>query len=250
MINPTNCSEFHTVSEGVGDQGTAVAFSSPFIAVNCSTLPFTPKMEITQLGGHKATSRGKEPSLQFNLNTTPGDANIKSVAVTLPKAFEIDQSHLGNLCDRHSLKRTNAPGASRSATVIDETPLLEAPLQGNAYAVTGLGGGVLPHVVFILGGQVTVMPQGESKTINGGELKTTIPVIPNVPIGHFRLTLFGGSQGYLSDTQNLCASPVTSTVEIDAQNGKELTRHVTAKTACKARKKTKRHKLHHPRSKR
>ena len=28
MINPTNCSEFQTVSEGVGDQGTAVAFSS------------------------------------------------------------------------------------------------------------------------------------------------------------------------------------------------------------------------------
>jgi hypothetical protein len=47
MINPTNCSEFHTTSEGVGDQGTAVAFSSPFVAVNCTTLPFAPKMTIT-----------------------------------------------------------------------------------------------------------------------------------------------------------------------------------------------------------
>ncbi len=88
--------------------------------------------------------------------------------------------------------------------------------------MTGLGGGVLPHVVFILGGQVTVMPQGESKTVNNGELKTTIPVIPDVPIGHFRLSLYGGRLGYLSNTQSLCSSPVTSTVEIDAQNGKSL----------------------------
>ena len=127
--------------------------------------------------------------------------------------------------------------------MIDETPLLEKPLQGNAYAVTGLGGGVLPHVVFILGGQVTVMPQGESKTINNGELKTTIPVIPDVPIGHFRLSLFGGKQGYLSNTQSLCASPVTSTVEIEGQNGKSLTQRVKASTACPAKhKKPKRHK--------
>ena len=114
MINPTNCSEFHTVSEGVGDQGTAVSFSSPFIAVNCATLPFSPKLTITQLGGRKATARGKEPSLQFNLNTTPGDANIKSVAVTLPKAFEIDQEHLGNLCDKtQNLKSDQCNGRQR-----------------------------------------------------------------------------------------------------------------------------------------
>ena len=78
---------------------------------------------------------------------------------------------------------------------MDETPLLEQPLQGSAYAVSGLGGGVLPHVAFILGGQVTVMPEGESTTVNGGELKTTIPTVPDVPIGHFRLTLYGGRAG-------------------------------------------------------
>ena len=192
MINPTNCSEFQTVSEGVGDQGTAVAFSSPFIAVNCGTLPFTPKMTITQLGGRKSTARGKEPGLEFNLNTTPGDANLKSVSVTLPRAFEIDQEHLGDLCDKTELATDQCKGKAAIGTVKDETPLLEHPLEGNAYAVTGLGGGVLPHVVFILGGQVTVMPQGESETINHGELKTTIPVIPDVPIGHFRLSLYGG----------------------------------------------------------
>jgi hypothetical protein len=241
MINPTNCSEFQTVSEGIGDQGTAVAFSSPFIAVNCATLPFSPKLTITQLGGRKATMQGHEPSLRFDMNTNPGDANIKAVTVTLPKAFEIDQEHLGNICDRTELAKDQCKGKTPIGTVIDETQLLEKPLAGPAYAVSGYG--LLPHVVFILGGQVTVMPQGESTSVNGGELKTVIPTVPDVPIGRFTLTLFGGSTGYLENTQNLCASPTVSTVQIAAQNGKALTEHVKTKAACKAKhKKAKRHR--------
>jgi hypothetical protein len=248
MINPTNCSEFHTVSEGVGDQGTAVSFSSPFIAVNCGTLPFTPKLTVTQLGGHKATQRGKEPSLEFNLKTTPDDANIKSVALTLPRSLEIDQEHLGNLCDRSELAADQCKGKAAIGTVIDETPLLEKPLEGSAYAVSGFG--KLPHAVFILGGQVTVMPEGISTTVQSGRLRTVVPVVPDVPIGHFRLTLYGGHLGYLSNTESLCASPTVSTVEIDAQNGRTLTQQVKAKTACKAKKRTKRHKLHRHRGRR
>ena len=58
----------------------------------------------------------KDPSLHFDLNTRPGDANIKSIAVTLPNAFEIDQRHLGNLCAE--VRTRNDPvrrAASRSA---------------------------------------------------------------------------------------------------------------------------------------
>ena len=45
-------------------------------------------------------------------------------------------------------------------------------------------------------------------------------MIPDVPIGHFRFTLFGGAQGYLSNTESLCAAnPV-----VDGRNR-------TAKTA-------------------
>ena len=87
MINPTNCSPFSVGSEGIGDQGTVVSFSSYFHAVNCASLGFAPKLTITQLGGRKSTARGKEPGLQFDLNTTPGDANLKSVAVTLPQSL-------------------------------------------------------------------------------------------------------------------------------------------------------------------
>ena len=130
MINPTNCSEFHTVSEGVGDQGTAVAFSSPFIALNCATLPFKPEDEdhpARRPQGHLAQS---DPSIRFDLNTRAGDANIRSIAVTLPNALEIDQRHLGNICASAELETTHCAGRQPIGTVKDETPLLENPLEG------------------------------------------------------------------------------------------------------------------------
>src|SRR6202040_4445470 len=106
------------------------------------------------------------------------------------------------------------------------------------------GYGGLPPVAFILGGQVMVIPQGESKQTGQG-LRTEVPVAPDVPIGHFALTLFGAKQGYLANTQSLCAAPILTSVEYQAQNGKALTQKVPIKTACgtKAKKKHKRH--HH-----
>ena len=244
MINPTNCSPFSVGSEGIGDQGTAVSFSSAFESVNCFTLGFSPKMAITQLGGQRSTARGKDPALQFDLNTTPGDANLKSVSVTLPKSFEIDQRHLGNLCSKAELEKEQCAGRQPIGYVKDETPLLEKPLEGPAYAVSGFASGsnVLPHIVFILGGQVTVMPQGESTTISGGRLKTVVPVIPDVPIGHFQFTLLGGAHGYISNTESLCAAKPVVEVQLNGQNEKSVSQQVKTKTACKA-KKHKRHKL-------
>ena len=249
MINPTNCSPFSVASQGIGDQGTVANFSSPFQEVNCFSLPFTPKMTVTQLGGHKFTSRGKDPALQFDLNTTAGDANLKSVSVTLPKAFEIDQSHLGNLCSKGQLEREHCAGRQPIGFVKDETPLLEKPLEGPAYAVSGFSNGknVLPHIAFILGGQVTIVPQTESTTLAGGRLKTVVPVIPDVPIGHFRFTLLAGAHGYLANTESLCAASPVVSVQMNGQNGKAFTEKVKTKTACKAKKHHKRKARRHGR---
>ncbi len=242
MINPTNCSPFSVASEGIGDQGTVANFSSYFQAANCAALPFTPRMSITQLGGHKATRRSQDPSLAIELNTKAGDANIKSLSVTLPRAFEIDQRHLGNLCDRAELASDHCAGRQPIGEAITNTPLLEAPLKGPVYAVSGFG--LLPHLAFILGGQVMLTPEAESSSVEGGHLKTMVPVVPDAPIGNFRFILFGGKQGYLSNTESLCSAPTVSTVEFAGQNGKTFTQQVKTKAACKS-KKTKRHGTRH-----
>jgi hypothetical protein len=230
ILNPTNCSELKTTSEGVGDQGAAVSFTAPFFAVNCQTLPFAPKISVTQLGGRKQTKRGQDPSLRFDLTTRPGDDNLRALSLTLPNALEIDQAHLGNLCSKTELETTHCAGRQPIGTVSDQTPLLEASLEGLAYAVSGYGG--LPHLAFILAGQVTVIPQGETETIRGGRLRTTVPVIPDAPVGHFRLTLYGGKRGYLSNTRSLCAHRPAAKVKYTAQDGKTLLQSAPIKAAC------------------
>ncbi len=238
MVNPTNCEPMSIGSRGIGDQGTLASFSSYFNAVNCSTLPFAPKMSVTQLGGHKQAKRAADPALRFDLRTKAGEANIKSVTLTLPKAFGIDQRHLGNICSKSQLQREHCAGRQPIGNVITETPLLEAPLSGPAYAVSGYG--KLPHLAFILSGQVTVIPEAMSSTVKGGRLRTVVPVIPDAPIGHFALTLLGGKQGYIRNFANLCAAPTTTTVEYTGQNGKTHTEQVRTKAACAA--KAKQHK--------
>jgi hypothetical protein len=240
MLNPTNCSPFNVVSQGIGDQGTLAEFSSYFHVDNCETMPFKPTMTIEQLGGHGQTARAKDPSMRFNLTTRNGDANVKSVAVTLPKAFAIDQRHLGNICSKAQLAAEHCAGRQAIGTVSVETPLLEKPLSGNAYAVSGYG--KLPHLAFILAGQVMLIPEAESRAINNGHLKTTVPVIPDAPVGKFHLTLFGGKRGYLTNTRSLCSGAATTTVEYVAQSGKKVSQRVTTKTACGSASKAKKAK--------
>jgi hypothetical protein len=230
IINPTNCSNFAVNSQGIGDQGTVTDFSSYFHADNCSTLPFKPKLKVIQMGGRKATRRSHNPRLRFDLRTRIGDANIKSISVTLPKSFAIDQRHLGNICSRGQLAAEQCAGRQAIGTVSVRTPLLDAPLSGPAYAVSGFG--KLPHVVFILNGQVAIMPEAESSSVRGGHLKTVVPIVPDAPVGLFRLDLFGGKHGYLVNTRSLCRSAAEVSIRYAAQNGASLTQHVKTGTAC------------------
>ena len=114
-----------------------------------------------------------------------------------------------------------------------KSPLLDQPLSGPAYAVSGYGN--LPHLAFILDGQVRLVPQAESSSV-GGKLTTVVPVIPDAPIGYFKLDLLGGKQGYLVNTRSLCASPAKVVVAYTAQSGRETTQTVKTKTACGAAK--------------
>ena len=142
--------------------------------------------------------------MQFDLRTRPGDANIKSLSVTLSHAFEIDQRHLGNICSEKELTDNQCAGRTPIGKAVTTTPLLDQPLSGPAYAVSGSGG--LPRLAFILNGQVNLVPRADTKTTAGGQLKTTVPVVPDAPIGHFRLTVFGGKTGYLINTRDICAT--------------------------------------------
>jgi hypothetical protein len=238
MINPTNCAPMTVDSQGIGDQGTVADFSSYFQAVNCAKLPFKPRLSVRSVG-RRAVKRNNNPALRFDLRTRPGDANVKSVAVTLPPAYAIDQRHLGGICSERELAETGCAGKSPIGRVSTVTPLLDQPLQGLAYAVSGTGG--LPRLAFMLNGQVSLLPRGESKSVRDG-LKTTVPVVPDAPIGHFRLDLFGGERGYLINTRSLCAKAPVIKVDYAAQSGRRYRQRVRVKVPCGRKSKSARSK--------
>jgi hypothetical protein len=230
-INPTNCDPFAVLSHGIGDQGTSTAFSSPFQAINCATMPFNPKMTMRLASGKKTTKRASNPALQFDLRTRAGDANIKSISVTLSHAFEIDQRHLGNICSEKELTEKQCAGRTAIGKATTTTPLLDQPLTGPVFAVSGSGG--LPRLAFILNGQVNLVPRADTETVKG-RLKTTVPVVPDAPIGHFKLTVFGGKTGYLINTRDICAHRPVADVAFTGQNGKKVSQKVKLKaSACK-----------------
>jgi hypothetical protein len=238
MIDPTNCDPRSIASQGIGDQGTLANFSSPFQPVNCLTLPFKPKMTVRAVGSRKNTRRSANPALQFDLTTRPGDANVKSIAVTLSDAFEIDQGHLGNICSEKELAATQCAGRQPIGTAATTTPLLDQPLSGPVYAVSGSGG--LPRLAFLLDGQVNLLPRGDTETVRG-RLQTTVPVVPDAPIGHFHLVVFGGKHGYLVNTRDLCTHRPVTQISFTAQNGKSRSQKVRLKAPCgKARAKRQR----------
>jgi hypothetical protein len=239
-INPTNCSAFTVDSQGIGDQGTITDFSSYFQVVNCARLPFKPKMTMRQLGGRKNTKRSRNPELQIDLNTRPGDANVKSISVILSSAFEIDQRHLGNICSEKELTEKQCAGRTPIGKASTTTPLLDQPLSGPVYAVSGSGG--LPRLAFILNGQVNLVPRADTKTASGGRLQTTVPVVPDAPIGHFRLNVFGGKTGYLINTRDTCAHTPVAQVAYTGQNDKTRTEAVKIKAACGKKARVKRHR--------
>jgi hypothetical protein len=243
IINPTNCDPNTIHSEGVGDEGTVTGFDSYFHAVNCFALPFKPKMTVRQIG-KKGTKRATNPQVQFDLTTRSGDANIKSLSVTLSSAFAIDQRHLGNICSEKELTEKECAGRTPIGKASTTTPLLDQPLEGPVYAVSGSGG--LPKLAFLLNGQVRLVPRAETKTVSkggAGKLQTTVPVVPDAPIGHFRLTVFGGKTGYLVNTRNICASNPVTKVAYIGQNGKTYSENVKVKAACgKKKTRAKRHR--------
>ncbi|HXV05664.1 MAG TPA: hypothetical protein VFP23_07180, partial [Solirubrobacterales bacterium] len=213
-------------------QGQSATPSVHFQAAGCKALAFKPKLTLKLKG---KTARRAHPALRATLTMKPGEANIARAEVTLPHAEFLDQGHIANVCTHALFEGAGCPQSSVIGYARAETPLLEAPLQGPVYLMSGFGH-KLPDLAADLGGQIRILLHGKVDSGPGGGIRNTFEVVPDAPVSKFVLSLKGGSRGLIQNSEDLC-SPRAKThaiADFTAQNGKRSDTEPRVKSACKS----------------
>jgi hypothetical protein len=226
-LNPTSCDPLATVATlrgGGADPANPAAFSAfpagvPFQTSDCQALDFKPKLYTRLYGGRKVAKRSGHPKFRAVLVARAGDANIKRAAVTLPHSEFLDQGHIGTVCVKAKLAANDCPARSIYGYARAQSPLLDDELAGPVYLVPSSHG--IPDLLADLRGQVNIRLRGEISSAKA-RIKTVFPLVPDVPVSKFVLTMKGGKKGLLENSRNLCGGPAYSFVNFKAQNGKQL----------------------------
>ena len=226
-LNPTNCDPFSVGAQVFGDQGAEADRAAPFQVANCSGLSFTPKLTTAFSG---STTRTGNPALTAVLTAKPGEANISRATVTLPPTEQIDNAHINSPCTRAQFAANSCPPGSVIGSAKAQTPLLDKPLEGPVYLMTGFGH-KLPDVVAALKGQIDINLDGHVYAVHKA-IHTTFAIVPDAPVSKFTLSLDGGKRGLLENNTNLCASTQYVNVLMDGQNGKSVGENPVLQTPC------------------
>src|SRR4051794_35172022 len=215
---PTSCSGPQTTkvtaTSYAGETVTATS-TTPTGATACDALPFTPKLSATTF----AAGNGKPAGLSVKLTQTPAEANVKSVAVTLPIQMGVRLDNLKNACPAEIFEAdlSKCAAGAKVGTTSAKTPLLAAPLSGDVY-LEAHKTGQLPTLEAILRGPGLQVRLSGTIDLSHG-INSTFASIPDVPISEFLLTLDAGPGSALSAGADLCSQPLFVSSSIVGQNG-------------------------------
>ncbi|HST42054.1 MAG TPA: hypothetical protein VLK58_21220 [Conexibacter sp.] len=224
MINPSSCSAKEISGVVSSQQGASAAVRSRFQVGDCARLPVRPKM-VLRVGARGKLTRGKRTPFTATLTQTPGQANLRSVEVTLPKTLNsrLDVVNRRAACSIEQFNADRCPMRVGTGTAV--TPLLRDPLTGPAYFVYNPARR-LPDLVVRLRGQVAIDLVGKVTITRDLRLQTTFDAVPDVAISKFRLALESGPRnGPIGVTRNLCAQEsraTRATLAFVGQNGRRV----------------------------
>jgi hypothetical protein len=239
-LNPTSCDPSEVKGQAISTLGQVASLASRFQLAECTRLPFKPKIAFSLKGG---TKRGDHPALTAILKARPGDANLASISVALPRSEFLDQGHIGTVCTRVQWAADACPAASVYGTVSVKTPLLDQPLSGNVYLRSS--DNLLPDLVPDLRGPadlpVRFSAAGRTDSIHGG-IRNTFDFVPDAPFTKLVVKLKGAKKGLLVNSRDVCAKTYRATVKYGAHNGLALTEHPPLKASCKGKAKKKKHR--------
>ncbi len=239
-LNPTDCSAMSVNATISGASGASSSPSQPFQAGDCGALDFKPGLKLALKG---KVSRRAHPSLTATLNPRPGDANIASAQVRLPKAAFLDNDNIGQVCTRPQFTAHQCPAGSIYGKATATTPLLGYPLAGPVY-LRANPAHKLPDLVVGFNGPasqpIEIELAGKTDSVKGA-LRNTFEAVPDVPVSSFQLELFGGKKGLIEMSTGFCSNPKAA-VSFTAQNGKVTESAPKVAAKCPKKKKLKKGK--------
>jgi hypothetical protein len=225
LLNPTNCSAFATESSVTGfipgsGVSSTVNLTSPFQVANCGALGFKPTFKAASSA---KTSKANGASIETTLNAIPGQANVKSVLVQLPKQLPSRLTTLQKACLQATFEANpfRCPPGSYVGGVRANTPALPDKMKGPAVLVSH-GGAAFPDLDLVLEADgVRVILVGNTD-IKKGITKTNFASGPDVPVSSITVNLPIGPHSALGAFGDLCATPLVMPTTITGQNGKVI----------------------------
>ncbi len=205
-LNPTNCERTSVTGSLESVQKDQHAVSDSFQVGGCESLVFKPGFKVATKARH---TKRFGASLHVKITSGPGQANVKSVLVKLPKQLPARVATLKGACTekQYAENPADCPATSRVGTAIARTPLLATPLTGPAIFVSH-GGAAFPDLDIVLqGAGITVELEGNTNikhNITTSDFKNA----PDVPISSFELTLPTGPRSALAANGNFCFKTV------------------------------------------
>jgi hypothetical protein len=233
-LNPTNCDPMRVASTVVSAQGSTASPSVHFQAAGCDRLGFKPKLSLRLSG---PTHRAAHPGLHAVLRARPGDANIGSATVLLPKTELLENAHIRTICTRVQFNAgagggAGCPKGSVYGYAKAWSPLLDQPLQGPVYLRSNGGERELPDLVAALDGQIHVDLVGYIDAVHA-RIRNRFAIVPDAPVTKFELTMQGGRKGLLANNTDVCKAKPRATVHFGAQNAKIRDVRPLVKAKCR-----------------
>ena len=243
IINPTSCSKFETeslvtpVTGPAAANGNAVKATSPFQVEGCSSLAFKPAFTASTSG---KPSKANGASLVTTITQAPGQANIKSVFVQLPKQLPsrlttLQQACLLKVFEANPLNCAKESPGSEVGSAEAVTPVLPNVMKGPAFLVSHAGE-EFPSLELVLEADgVRVIVEGKTH-IKNGITTTNFESTPDVPVSSITVNLPLGPHSALATEKlntNLCTAKLVMPTKITGQNGVVVNQNtIIAPTGC------------------
>ncbi len=240
MFNPTHCQPQSVTATLQSSEGQTATSTAPFYLASCSKLPFKPTLSLA------AQSAKQSTGLAIRANAPAGQANLRSLSLSLPARIRPRLSAIEHACPAATFAAasTACPASSIVGNGSITSPVLASPLTGPVYVVSHRSASP-PGLTMALSGEGVQLDVTGTIAVSGDRARivsASFSELPDVPISTFALNLALGSQSLLSAHTNLCAGSLPAPFTLAAQNGARLQGSLKiAVIGCRKHAKRKRH---------